>query len=120
MFLLDQIAEKRIEEYIEDGGLEDLPGAGAPLALDDDSMVPEELRAAYRMLKTSGFLPAEVTVHSEIKDVEALIGRMDPGTDRAAAAKRLSLLRARLGNERCGHLAVQGDYYQAVAEKLGE
>lgn len=119
MHLLDQIAETRIQECIEEGGLDNLPGAGAPLDLDDDSMVPEHLRAAYRILKNSGFLPAEVTIYSEIRDVEALIGRMDTGVEQAAAAKRLSLLRARLGSERCSNLAVQDEYYQAVAEKLG-
>lgn len=119
MYLLDQIAETRIQECIEAGGLGDLLGAGAPLELDDDSMVPEPLRAAYRVLKNSGYLPAEVTVYSEIRDVETLIGRMNHGEERAAAAKRLSLLRTRLGNERCSNLAVQGDYYRAVAEKLG-
>lgn len=120
MYLLDQIAEKRIAEHIEEGGLDDLPGAGRPLMLEDDAMVPAHLRAAYRIMKNSGFLPAEVTLYSEIRDVEALIGRMDTGEERAAAAKRLSLLRARLGSERCSNLAVQGEYYQSVAEKIGE
>lgn len=120
MYLLDQIAEQRIQEYIEEGGLDGLPGAGAPLELEDDSMVPEHLRVAYRVMKSSGFLPAEVTLYSEIRDVEALIGRMDTGEERAAAGKRLSLLRARLGNERCSNLAVESEYFQAVAEKLGE
>lgn len=120
MFLLDRIAESRIAEAIEHGALDDLPGAGAPLALDDDTMVPENLRAGYRILKNSGYLPPEVGIHSEIKDVESLIGRVREGEQRAAAAKRLSLLRARLGSERCGHLALQDEYYRAVAEKLGD
>ena len=118
MNLLDQIAEGRIEEAIERGALDNLAGAGQPLILDDDSMVPENLRTAYRILKNSGFLPQEVTIHSEIKDVESLIGRLQDGEQRAGAAKRLSLLRARLGSERCGNLALQDDYYCAVAEKL--
>lgn len=119
MYLLDQIAEGRIEEAIEQGALDDLPGAGQPLVLDDDSMVPEHLRAAYRILKNSGFLPQEVTIHSQIRNVESLIGRLQDGEQRAAAVKRLSLLRARLGSERCGKLALHGTYYPAVAEKLG-
>ena len=35
MNLLDQIAEARIQEAIEQGELRDLPGAGKPLRLDD-------------------------------------------------------------------------------------
>lgn len=119
MYLLDQIAERRIEEAVAHGVLDDLPGAGAPLELDDDAMVPEHLRPAYRLLKNAGYLPPELEAHAEIKEVEALLGRLEDGESRAAAAKRLSLLRARLGDERCAELACRGDYYQSVAEKLG-
>jgi len=120
MHLLDQLAEGRIEEAIEQGALDDLPGVGRPLELDDDTMVPEHLRTAYRILKNSGHLPQEVAAHSEIRDVESLIGRLQDGEQRAAAAKRLSLLRARLGCERCGTMALQDEYYRAVAQKLGD
>lgn len=119
MNLLDQLAEANIEEAIERGALDDLPGAGRRLEMDDDSMVPENLRAAYRILKNSGHLPQEVTIYSEIRDVESLIGRMEHGGERASAVKRLSLLRTRLGSERCAGLSLQGDYYQPVMEKLG-
>lgn len=119
MDLLDQLAESRIEEAIARGVLDDLPGAGEPLVLDDDSSVPETLRAAYRLLKNSGYLPPEVSIQSQIKDIEAVIGRLQAGEERAAAAKRLSLLRARLGSERCGNLNLHGEYVEAVAEKLG-
>jgi hypothetical protein len=60
MLSLDAIAERRIREAQERGELDDLPGAGAPLALDDDALIPEDLRAAYRVLKNSGFLPPEL------------------------------------------------------------
>lgn len=119
MNLLDRLAEANIEEAIGQGALDDLPGAGRSLELDDDSMVPENLRAAYRILKNSGHLPREVTIYSEIRDVESLIGRIEHGGERASAVKRLSLLRARLGSERCTTLSLEGEYYQAVMEKLG-
>jgi hypothetical protein len=35
------------------------PGSGEPLTLDDDSHVPAELRAGYRLLKNAGCLPPE-------------------------------------------------------------
>lgn len=119
MNLLDELAEAIIEEAIERGALDNLPGAGRPLELEDDSMVPENLRAAYRILKNSGHLPQEVTTYSEIRNVESLIGRMQFGGERASAVKRLSLLRARLGQERCADLSIRADYYQAVMDKLG-
>jgi len=119
MLLLDQMAERRIEEALERGTLDNLPGAGAPLDLDDDALVPGPLRPAYRLLKNAGYLPPELEAHAEIREVESLLCRLDDAERRAAAAQRLSLLRARLGDERCAALAGHGDYYQSVAEKLG-
>lgn len=38
MHFLDLLAEQRIAEAERDGMLKDLPGAGAPLDLDDDRL----------------------------------------------------------------------------------
>jgi hypothetical protein len=58
--MLDFLAEQRLAEAVSRGELDDLPGAGKPLVLDDDPLVPEELRLAYRILKNAGFVPPEV------------------------------------------------------------
>ena len=60
------LAERRIEEAVSRGELDDLPGAGQPLALDDAPLVPEELRLAYRILKNAGYVPPEVQTLNEI------------------------------------------------------
>jgi hypothetical protein len=52
---LELLAERKIAEAAERGELDDLPGAGQPLALDDAALIPEELRMAHRILKNSGF-----------------------------------------------------------------
>jgi len=62
------LAEQRIREAQAQGMFDDLPGAGAPLNLDDDAMVPEELRAAYRILKKRR-LRTSATLR-KIKDLE--------------------------------------------------
>jgi hypothetical protein len=41
LMLFDLLAEARIEEAIAQGVFDDLPGAGRPLRLDDDRLVPE-------------------------------------------------------------------------------
>lgn len=51
MWLLDQWAERHIIDAQSKGEFDDLPGTGEPLTLDDDSHVPLELRAGYRLLK---------------------------------------------------------------------
>lgn len=54
MWLLDQWAERHITEAQSKGEFDNLPGSGEPLILDDDSHVPPELRAGYRLLKNAG------------------------------------------------------------------
>jgi len=70
MLLFDLIAEQRIAEAIARGELENLPGAGRPLNLDDDALIPEDLRVAYRMLKNAGFVPPEIEVLRDIGELE--------------------------------------------------
>lgn len=57
MWLLDQWAERHILDAQTKGEFDNLPGSGEPLTLDDDSHVPAELRAGYRLLKNAGCLP---------------------------------------------------------------
>jgi hypothetical protein len=44
MGVLDTVAKGRIREAFAGGEFEHLPGAWQPLALDDDELVPPELR----------------------------------------------------------------------------
>lgn len=119
MMALDALAEERIREAQARGEFDDLPGAGRPLALDDDAMVPEELRAAYRVLKNAGFVPPEIQVHCEIREVEQLL---QAATDEAGRARLLSrinfLLTRSAAGRRHGHLRVQEDYLDKLAERL--
>lgn len=50
------IAERKIEEAIAEGALDNLPGMGRPIVLEDLSHLPDDLRMAYTMLKTGGYL----------------------------------------------------------------
>ena len=59
------VVEERIREAIRAGAFDDLPGAGKPLVLDDDRMVPEDVRMAYRILKNAGFVPPELETRKE-------------------------------------------------------
>ena len=66
MWLIDRLAEEQIETALARGELDDLPGSGAPLKLDDDSAVPESMRTGYRLLKNAGVLPPEMQLRGEI------------------------------------------------------
>lgn len=92
--MFDALAEKKIAEAIARGELDDLPGAGKPLELDDDANVPEDLRVAYRILKNAGFVPPEVESLREIGQLERRVE--DESADdpqKAKLLRRIALLR---------------------------
>ena len=92
----DRIAEKKIIAAIERGELSDLPGQGAPPPLDDDALVLEELRIAYRVLRNAGFVPPEVETLCAIGDLERCIDDFTEGGARCRALRKLQLLRLSL------------------------
>jgi hypothetical protein len=90
--MFDQIAERKIAEAIARGELDDLPGAGRPLDLDEDSHVPQDLRAAYRILKNAGYVPPEVQTLNRIAQLERLVNDA-PQDERLRVLKKIALLR---------------------------
>jgi hypothetical protein len=67
------VSEDRIKRAIEDGEFSNLPGKRKPLKLDDMSVVPEELRMGYKLLKNANYVPDEVELKKEIMRLEDLI-----------------------------------------------
>jgi Domain of unknown function (DUF1992) len=110
MLVLELLAERKIEEAVARGEFNDLAGAGRPLDFDDDALVPEELRVAYRILKNAGYVPPEVQTLNQIADLERSIARDDLDADAIAKGlRKLALLRTR----------VEASYYRKVLAKLG-
>ena len=119
MNALDALAEQRIREAQEAGEFDDLPGAGAPLELDDDALVPEELRAAYRLLKNAGFVPPELEAHREIRQLEQLLRTIEDAGERASILSRINFLLTRgPAGKRRGNLQVEDAYYEKIAAAL--
>ena len=103
--MLDFLAEKKLAEAVSRGELDDLPGQGAPLDLEDDPLVPEDLRLAYRILKNAGYVPEEVRLINEIGELERLVAGKPAD---ARAARKLALLKTR----------IEGAYYEKVLRRL--
>jgi len=116
---LDLLAERRIAEALARGELDDLPGAGRPLVLEDDALIPEELRVAYRILKNAGYVPAEVESLRELRELERLVDASTDAQSRRQALLKLDLLRARLEHTRLrpGSQALL-EYRQALLSRL--
>lgn len=92
--LIDAVAEARIEKAIAQGAFDNLPGSGQPLMLDDDRLVPERLRAAYRILRNAGFVPPEVEARREAAHLVALLVTLDDDDARRRTFAKLAWLEA--------------------------
>jgi Domain of unknown function (DUF1992) len=90
MLSFELIAERKIAEAAAQGEFDNLPGAGRPLDLQEDPLVPEDQRMANRILRNAGFVPREVE-------------------ESAKGSKKLTLLDKR----------IEGKYFRKVARKLG-
>jgi len=115
----DAIAERRIREARDRGEFDNLPGSGAPLELDDDLLVPEDLRVAYRLLKNSGFIPPELAPHCEIRNLEQLLQAADTDGERRHLLARINFLLTRTSaGRRHGQLRVEAEYFESIAARL--
>jgi len=90
MLTFELIAERKIAEAAAQGEFDELPGAGKPLDLAEDPLVPEDQRMANRILRNAGFAPREVE-------------------ESRSGAKKLSMLNVR----------IEARYFGKVVRKLG-
>jgi len=69
------IAERKIQEAIEEGVFDHLEGAGRPLPEDDCAYLDPALRMAHRLMKNAGITPAWIAEGRELdREVQALDG----------------------------------------------
>jgi hypothetical protein len=66
MSIFARIAEAKIQDGIERGDFDKLPGRGKPLQLEDLSHVPPHLRLGYKVLRNAGVAPPEVELRREV------------------------------------------------------
>jgi hypothetical protein len=114
------IAEQRITEAIEDGRLQNSDWHGRPLPMEDNRLVPEDLRMAYKVLKNAGFVPPEIETRKEIYNLEELIARTDDVHVRVKQLRKLHFLIMKLDASRQGSSTIEDQqrYYQQVVERL--
>ncbi len=120
MFDLGRIAEEKIREAMDRGEFDNLPGAGRPLCLDDDSTVPPDLRVAYRILRNAGCIPPELEVRKEILTLKGLLKAATDEGERVRTIRELNdrLLRLGLLSRRAFHLDDFPEYRDRIGEKL--
>lgn len=121
MWLLDQWAERHIIDAQRKGEFEDLLGAGQPLVLDDDSHVPDELRAGYRLLKNAGCLPPELEQRKEaIQLLDLLQGLRQDDPQYQEVSRRLSLLELKLRQSGLSTEFLRAEYADKLLHKIND
>ncbi len=113
----EAIAEQRIREALARGEFDNLPGAGKPLDLEDHSLIPEDQRLAYRILKNAGYVPEEVENRKEIASLQQVLPHLD-GEGRVEALRRLHFLMSKVSAGRGQNLRVEAAYYERLVERL--
>ncbi|WP_319541144.1 DUF1992 domain-containing protein [uncultured Pseudodesulfovibrio sp.] len=121
MFNFSQIvSEDHIKRAIRDGKFENLEGKGKPLPKDEAENLPPELRMAYRILKSSGYVPAEIAEEKEIVRTIDLLAHMKDEQQRYRQIQKLNVMILKM-NERRGrpvHLDDSDEYYRRIVEKV--
>jgi len=119
---LEHLAEQRLAQAAARGEFNGLPGAGRPLALDDDRLVPPEQRAALRVLKNAGYVPAEVQDLNECRELTRQLQDPAESADlgrRQRLIARLQCLQVRLEAAGLAHSSVLAQYGPALRRRLG-
>lgn len=119
MWLHDQWAERHIVDAQRQGDFDNLPGSGKPLMLDDDSHVPAELRAGYRLLKNAGCLPLELQQRKEAVELADLLkGIKEEDPRYRELQRRLTLLEIQLRQAGLSTDFLHGDYADRLLKKI--
>jgi hypothetical protein len=114
----EALAEKRILEAIERGDLAALPGSGRPLELEEDKLVPAEVRVANRILKNAGLAPPEILERRELAALEADLAERNIDNARLRTLGRIALLRTQLEARKARRSCRTAAYAARLAEKL--
>jgi hypothetical protein len=120
MRLLDALVEQRIAAAAARGEFDDLPGAGTPLALDDDVLVPQEVRVANRILKNAGFVPPAVEQLRALSDLHNELNAVSDPSIRCQLQARMLALDMALESLRGGPLVLPHEYCRRIAGRLSE
>lgn len=116
----EKIVEERIRRAFERGEFDDLSGAGEPLALEDNSSVPEELRLAFKILKNAECLPPEIELRKEIEKTEDILAAMPDTAEKYQVLKKLNFLILKVNAARGATIAneIPQHYTERIVSRL--
>ena len=120
MDIFATIAERKIQEAIQRGDFDDLSGKGKPLAMDDLSAVPEDLRMAYKVLKNAGCIPPELELRNEVTSLRQLILSLEDSEEKHQKVRELNfkLIKLEMMRKRPLSLDLLLEYQERLLDRL--
>jgi hypothetical protein len=117
-----KLVERKIQEAMERGEFDNLPGQGKPLLLEEDSHIPEELRVAYKILKNADCLPPELEAKKEIRQMEDLLVNIPDEKERYKLIKKINymIMRLNMMGKRSPLFEEKQIYYRKLVDKIGQ
>jgi hypothetical protein len=116
----EKIAERKIQEAIRNGEFDNLLNRGRPIDLDEDCLIPPELRMAYRVLKNSGCIPPELEIRNEIISLRSMINSLDDDKERMKKIRELNFKLLKLNELRKKPLDIEDfpEYQDKIYRKF--
>jgi hypothetical protein len=122
MYGYQKIIEQKIQEAVNKGEFDNLPGRGKPLNLEDESRIPEDLRLAYKVLKNANCLPPEIELRKEIRQMEDMLENIPDEKEKYRQIKKINLKIMKLNM--MGHtsplLEEKQVYFGKIIERMDE
>ncbi len=122
IFGFQKIVEKKIKEAMDKGEFDDLPGRGKPIAFEDDSNIPEDLRLAFKVLKNADCLPPELQLKKEIRQMEDMLEGIPDEKEKYRQIKKINykIMQLNLMGKKSPLLEETQVYYKKLTDKFGE
>ncbi len=85
----DRIVEAILQNAMERGEFDNLPGRGKPIDLTEYFQTPEEVRLAYSVLKNAGMTSREVDLLKEIAERKQMLAAVPDEKKKQEIARQI-------------------------------
>lgn len=88
----EKLVEQKIQEAMARGDFDNLPGRGQPIDLTAYFDTPEDVRAAYALLKNARLVPREVEILQEIAALKEQLSTASTAEQKRKIGRRIQEL----------------------------
>lgn len=117
-----RIAEQKISEAVREGRLSVAGWRNRPLPSDNNSLVPEDLRLAYKILKNAGCVPPELELKREILKMEDLMAGLPDEKEKYRLMQRINykIMQLNIMQHKSPLLEEAEFYYRKLMDRISD